>query len=190
MSVSRRYTVAELEQIEPKDGERYEVINGELYVAHAPSWHHQYASSRVWRALDAWSEATRAGLAHEASGIIFNALDGVIPDVIWMSVERMAVGTDAAGHFTIAPELVVEVLSPGIGNERRDREVKLALYSAQDITEYWIVDIRQRAVLVYRRLGDRLALAVTASSGDTVESPLLPGFVLPVDRLWAPDWLR
>lgn len=47
MSVSRRWTVADLEQIEPVEGERYEVIDGEPYVRHAPSWRHQFPCSQI-----------------------------------------------------------------------------------------------------------------------------------------------
>ncbi|HBY76579.1 MAG TPA: hypothetical protein DEG47_06160, partial [Cyanobacteria bacterium UBA11148] len=47
---------------------------------------------------------------------------------------------DEAGHLTAAPELIVEVLSPGVENVRRDQEVKLKLYSSRGVQEYWIVN--------------------------------------------------
>ena len=47
---------------------------------------------------------------------------------------------DDAGHLIAAPELVVEILSPGEKNERRDREAKLKLYSTYGVLEYWIAD--------------------------------------------------
>ena len=54
-------------------------------------------------------------------GVIFSEADAVIPDVVWVSRERLAVLIDEAGHLTGAPEAMVEVLSPGAENERCDR---------------------------------------------------------------------
>ena len=51
------------------------------------------------------------------------------------------------GQFSVAPDLVVEIFSPGAVNERRDRELKLNLYSRQGGREYWIADWQRRGVL-------------------------------------------
>lgn len=62
-----------------------------------------------------------------APGLVFAAAADVAPDVVWVSRERLAGMLDRAGHLTKAPELVVEVLSPGKTNERRERgALKLA----------------------------------------------------------------
>ena len=66
-----------------------------------------------------------------APGLIFADDDDVAPDVVWISRERLAGTLDQTGHLHTAPELVVEVLSPGSVNERRDREVKLKLDAAK-----------------------------------------------------------
>ena len=91
---------------------------------------------------------------------------------------------DEAGHFRRAPELVVEVLSPGPKNERRDRELKLKLYSRQGVREYWIVDWRTRTVQVFRREQAALRLVATLESDDALTTPLLAGFRQPVAELW------
>jgi len=72
--------------------------------------------------------------------VIFDDADNVISDVVWISNERLAAGVNEEGHFTIAPELIVEVLSPGTQNERRDRETKLKLYAKRGAQEYWIAN--------------------------------------------------
>jgi len=56
--------------------------------------------------------------------------------VVWVSKERLSQIEDEAGHLTDAPELVIEVLSPGKNNERRDKEAKLKLYSVEGVREY------------------------------------------------------
>ncbi|MCC6175166.1 MAG: Uma2 family endonuclease [Chloroflexi bacterium] len=186
MSVTRRYTVSDLEQIEAVEGWRYEVIDGELCVSKQPSWHHQYASDEIQFALRAWSRASGLGIPISAPGIIFDAEDAVAPDLVWVSAERLVDGVDAAGHFTHASELIVEVLSPGAANERRDRERKLALYSREDVVEYWIVDWQRRTVQVYRRVNASLQLVQTLAGDALLESPLLPGFRLVISRIWPP----
>ena len=73
------------------------------------------------------------------------------PDVVWVSRERLSSVLAEDGKLHGAPDLVVEVLSPGPVNERRDREAKLKLYSQRGVREYWIVDWRQRKLEAYRR---------------------------------------
>lgn len=100
----------------------------------------------------------------------------MIPDVVWASNERLPLILDEAGHLTGAPELVVEVLSAGTGNEKRDREFKLKLYSARGVREYWIVDWRNQQVEVYRREKASLKLVATLFNSDELNSPILPDF--------------
>ncbi|YAG16580.1 Endonuclease, Uma2 family [Nostoc sp. DSM 114161] len=111
-----------------------------------------------------------------APGIIFSDADNVIPDVVWASHERLKLLLDEAGHLTGAPELVVEVLSPGEKNEKRDKETKLKLYSVQGVQEYWICDCIQKKVEVYRREQAVLKLVATLFHQDELTSLLLPGF--------------
>jgi Uma2 family endonuclease len=186
MSVSRRWTVADLEQIEPNNGERYEVIDGELFVTHAPSWRHQHTGSQLNTAIQNWSNATQLGTTLQVPGLVFSHESGVIPDVVWSSWDQLWAAEDRAGHFTLAPELVVEIISPGSENERRDRQTKLSLYSRQDVQEYWIVDLHRRTVDVFRRAGDALVHVTTLAGDGVLESPLLPGFRLEIASIWPP----
>ena len=78
--------------------------------------------------------------------------------------------------MTIAPELMVEVLSPGEQNEQRDKTVKLKLYSRYGVQEYWIVNWRLKTLEVYRRDQAHLQLVHTLMVEDTLTSPLLPRF--------------
>ena len=186
MTVAFRFTSEDLERMPDIEGVRYEIIDGELFVSRAPGEAHQYTSSVFGFALHGWSAQTGAGLTVPAPGLVFSEDNYVIPDVVWISHERRAQAIDDKGHYRLAPELVVEVLSPGSVNEQRDRELKLNLYSRQGVQEYWIADWRQLLVEVYRPDGDRLRLAATLSDGEVLTSPLLPGFTCPVSSLWAP----
>ena len=175
-SVDRvQWTVYDLEVL-PEEGTRYEIIDGELFVTRSPHRRHQQICGKIFRQLDAWSESNGRGETIVAPGIIFSEVDSVIPDVVWVSRERLAQIEDEVGHLLGAPELVVEVLSPGQQNERRDREAKRKLYSIQGVQEYWIVDRFTQQVEVYRRNQAQLAMVVTLLSHDEITSPLLPEF--------------
>ncbi len=178
-----RWTTSDLELL-PESSNRYEIIDGELFVTRAPHWGHQKVSGNTYAELRNWSISTGLGETVQAPGVIFSDADNVIPDVVWISNERLAHGLDAAGHLTLAPELIVEVLSAGVENERRDREVKLKLYAERGIQEYWILDWRSQQVEVYRRQQALLKLVYTLFSGDTLASPLLPEFNCRVQRLF------
>lgn len=71
---------------------------------------------------------------------------------------------------------MVEVLSPGVENKRRDQETKLKLYSRRGAEEYWIVSWQERRVEVYRRENAVLTLDRTLDENDVLETALLPGF--------------
>src|ERR671936_2023512 len=165
MGTSLRWISADLDVL-PDDGKRYEIIDGELYVSRQPGYHHQYACSQLNIALGVWSNQTNVGVTLPAPGVIFADDDDVAPDVVWISHERLATALDQAGHLHTAPELVVEVLSPGSANERRDREVKLKLYSRRGVLEYWIVDWRTQQVEIYRQQDGVLCQAGTLSAAE------------------------
>ena len=107
-----------------------------------------------------------------------------MPDVVWISRERLNQVVDEAGHLRAAPELVIEVLSPGKANEERDRQIKLKLYSRRGVHEYWIVSWIGQFVEVYRRDNAQLHLTATLYANDVLESPLLPGFSCSVAQLF------
>ena len=170
-----RWTVADLDLL-PDNGTRYEIIDGELLMTRAPRWSHQQIAGNICTEINRSSETLAVGRAVATPGIIFSETDNVIPDVVWASYARLENLLDAAEHLTGAPELIVEVLSPGADNERRDREVKLKLYASQGVQEYWIVDNRLQQVQVYRRQSATLKLIATLMANDEITSPLLPGF--------------
>ena len=184
-----QFTVDDLTRL-PDDGSRYEVIDGELYVTAAPHAEHQAALDQVNHAFIGWYNQTGLGWPVTGAGIIFAVHLGVIPHLIWISDERLPdVSVNPAtgerdGKSHAAPDLAVAILSPGRENEVRDRETKLTLYSRQGVREYWIVNRFLRTVEVYRREDAALVLAATLAAEDTLSSPLLPGFALPVARIF------
>ncbi len=119
-----RWTIHDLASL-PDDSNRYEIIDGELYIAEHPGWHHQLVCGSIFDVLKTWNKQTLAGKVSFTPGIIFTDDTNVVPDVVWISQERLQTALHADRKLHAAPELVVEVLSPGSANEHRDREVKL-----------------------------------------------------------------
>jgi Uma2 family endonuclease len=182
----RLWTVPDLDRF-PDDGLRYEIIEGELFVSRVPGIDHQEVCSLCAAPLTLWNQQTRLGDVLPGVGVLFSPTDAVIPDVVWVSRARRAAIERADRHLHGAPELIVEVLSRGAANEWRDREAKLSLYARYGVEEYWIVDWRAQSVAIYRRSEAGLQLAHTLGRGDTLTSPLLPGFALPLADLFDRD---
>jgi Uma2 family endonuclease len=180
-----RWTIRDLDAM-PDDGgwKRYEIIDGELFVTRAPHIRHQGAGGNIHFELEIWSRQTHLGKPFPTPEVIFSPTDAVIPDVVWVSQERLASGIDEAGHLIVAPELMVEVLSPGDLNEQREKEVKLKLYSLHGVQEYWIVNWQLKTLEVYRRSDTQLQLIATLLEGDTLTSPLLPGFSTAIAQIF------
>ncbi|WP_055075644.1 Uma2 family endonuclease [Pseudanabaena sp. 'Roaring Creek'] len=177
------WTSADLELL-PENGNRYEIINGELFVTRAPHWKHQTTCGNFYAKLKVWSDQTQLGYAAIGAGVIFGDKDDVIPDVVWVSKVKYEALIDDAGHLLGAPDLAIEILSVGTENERRDREVKLKLYSSQGVLEYWIADWREKKLQIYRRENGVLKLAMTLFISDNLTSPLLPDFSCPLVQIF------
>ncbi|MEM9905798.1 MAG: Uma2 family endonuclease [Cyanobacteria bacterium P01_D01_bin.44] len=178
-----RWTIDDLEGL-PENSNRYEIIDGELHVTRAPHWKHQSVAGRVHSKLLIWSEESGLGESVMTPGVIFSDSDAVIPDVVWVSSERLDALLDEAGHLVGSPDLVIEVLSTSKKDKDRDRKTKLKLYSAQGVLEYWIFDRENQTIEIYRRDSGVLTLRMTLYAEDTLSSPLLPGFTCAVDNLF------
>ena len=191
VATTKRYTLDDLKDVaQPWDDTRYEIIDGELFVSTQPSAQHQFTCNEVARRVTNWTVSTGLGWVFPAPGLIFADDDNAAPDVVWLSKERLRTVLGEDGKLHGPPELIVEVLSPGAQNERRDRDVKLRLYSRRDVDEYWILNCQQRRAEIYRRNADDpgvLRLAAALGENDSLESPLLPGFSVRVGDLFFPE---
>jgi Uma2 family endonuclease len=183
MSTTTRWTSADLESL-PDDGTRYEIIDGELFMSKQPHLYHQSVCSELSGFLWSWNQIAQLGRVVAGPGLIFAEDDDVVPDLVWISNERLRASFQADGKFHDAPELVIEVLSPGKVNERRDREAKLKLYSRRGVSEYWIVSWQTCTVDIYRSDQNELRMVSSVGGQDTLQSPLLPGFSCTVATLF------
>jgi Uma2 family endonuclease len=177
MVTSLRWTVADVAALpDIREDCRYEIIDGELHVSTQPDWRHQFVADTLVATLNTWGRKTGMGIALSAPGVIFSPDNAVAPDVVWVRRDRFRDVLRRDGKLHSAPDLMVELLSPGTKNVRRDREAKLDLYSRWGVREYWIVDWPTCSIEVYRRQQAQLHLVGALYADDTLQSPNLPGF--------------
>lgn len=167
----------------PEDGNHYEVIEGELFVSRAPRLPHQIVFGNLHALL--WNYLTQnpIGRVVATPGLVFSQFSGVIPDLVFYSHAR---GKEiiANDRLNAAPEIVIEILSPGPENISRDRIAKRQLYAKHGVNEYWIVDSENRSVEVYRLTGPSLDLLAVLRNDDKITSPFLPGFDCPLTKIF------
>jgi len=169
----------------PDDGKRHEVIDGEHYVTPSPNTKHQQVSLNLILEIGGWLKGHPIGrVFHAPYDVVLSLFDVVEPDFVYLSNDRAA-EVMTPQHLRGAPELIVEIGSPG--TRTRDETIKRRLYERAGVREYWCVDPELDVVRVYRRDGDRFARPIELSreAGDTVTTPLLPGLTLPLDRIFS-----
>ncbi len=166
----------------PKDRNRYEVLDGELFMTPSPTYRHQVAASELARIL--LDHVSRHGMGRVLAApmdVVLSETNIVQPDVLFLRAERLP-PSDAA-NIRVAPDLVVEVISPSTVTE--DREYKKAVYARHGVAHYWIVDPDARTLEMYSLAGASYALAAEYAGDATATSSLFPGLAIPLTQLWA-----
>ncbi|HVT57492.1 MAG TPA: Uma2 family endonuclease [Thermoanaerobaculia bacterium] len=159
------------------DQPRCELLFGRLYVMPSPLLAHQAAAQTLWQHLDR--------IAGEAGGRAYIApLDVILadhsivqPDVIYVSAARLEI---LRRWVEGAPDLLVEVLSPG--SVRRDRGEKLSLYAQSGIREYWLVDPEARQIEFLVNDQGRFSVALPAAG--EYRSQSIPEIHLDIPSFW------
>lgn len=177
-----RYTVEDLEFV-PDDSNRYELIEGKLFMSHAPHLDHQKLASNLQLEIGIYLRKNPIGIVVQTPGVIFGAGDAVIPDLVFATHETINIsigeeGEKFAGKFLSAPDLIIEILSYGKKDIERDRIHKRELYGKFIVKEYWIVDGMFNTIEVYRLTKDGLDRIKRFEIHETIETPLLPDFSL------------
>jgi Uma2 family endonuclease len=181
-NIKHLMTVADLDAFPDDDGKRYELIEGELFVSCAPGLPHQLVLTNLLVAFTDYLRQNPIGTVVPGPGAVFSNYDAVIPDVVFVNNEQWdsIVGNN---RFIAAPDLVIEIISPGSENRARDLKAKRRLYGKYGVKEYWVVDGENRSVLVFR-LSDQGLEEVSLLRNDQISSPLLPGLELKLSDIF------
>lgn len=177
-------TIADWDALPAEDGNRYEIIEGELFVSCSPGLTHQIVSDNLVVLLRNFLKLNPIGIAVSTPGLVLSEQSGVIPDIVYFS-NKSRKRVVSGERLTGAPDLVIEILSKGYENTRRDRVVKRHLYAKHHVPEYWIIDCHRRAIEIYRLKGQSLVLSTTFEDDGDLLTNALPGFSCTVGEIFA-----
>ena len=165
-------------------GDRTQLVDG-VMIVNEPTLLHNLAQGHIFAALYSWTGAApHRGLVSTPTSIPIDRHNVFSPDVLWLSESR--VPERLGERLEWLPDLAVEVRSPSTW--RCDLGKKKAAYERAGLAELWLVDTASRTVLVFRRSGRNVPgfdVELELSGTDELTSPQLPGFTLPVERVFA-----
>ncbi|HEV8580060.1 MAG TPA: Uma2 family endonuclease [Thermoanaerobaculia bacterium] len=159
------------------DEPRCELIYGRFYVSPSPSVLHQLVLALVFEKLTQAARTVGAWTFFAPLDVYLFDHSVAQPDVMYISAARRGI---IEKRIEGAPDLVVEVLSPGTA--RRDRGEKLRLYAEAGVREYWIFDPPERQIEFLRN--DSGQFVVALPEGGVYRSPALSEISLDVTQFW------
>ncbi len=165
----------------PETGPRYQLIEGELFMAHAPNRYHQDISGNIFFMLRSYLEKHPIGKLYEAPfDVYFDQFNAHQPDILFVSKANYSILTDAGAAG--APDFVVEILSPKTAF--LDKKSKRRVFARSGVKELWIVDPDTRTIHVYFLQDDPEHPATAYSEKDTFTSPHFPGLKIRAAKIF------
>lgn len=166
------------------EGDHKELVDGAIVVPE-PRPIHSVLQGRLHVALAGWIDAGEGrGLVLLPTDVVLDEFNVYGPDLLWIAERNRP--SDLRERLARLPELCVEIRSPGTW--RYDVGAKKSGYEREGLPELWLVDTAASEVLVFRRSKQGVPsfdVSLQLGTDDMLESPLLPGFALGVDRLFA-----
>jgi Uma2 family endonuclease len=166
----------------PDDGQRYEILDGVLYMSPAPSGPHQRTDLRIGYYLLTYIEFVGLGIVLTAPFDVELSFSNVVqPDVIVLLKENSH--RYISSRIVGAPDLVIEVTSPG--TSRYDRKQKSRAYAQAGVKEYWIVHPLEHTVEVFVLEAGKYCSVGVFSGEQTIPSQVIPHFPVQVQQFFA-----
>jgi Uma2 family endonuclease len=165
-------------------GDRKQLVDGEI-VVNEPKLIHAHLQARLLIAVQSWISAREdRGFVSLPTDVRIDEHNVYGPDLLWFSAEHVPAELDA--YPERMPDLCVEIRSASTW--RYDIGAKKRVYESHGLPELWLIDDAAETVLVYRRSTPRAPtfdVALELGAGETITSPQLPGFALPLAELFA-----
>ncbi len=163
------------------DDRRYEVIDGELYVTPASTPYHQLVKRRIEQRLLEHVQRRQLGEILDAPcDVVLSRFDVLQPDIFFIAAGRLSIMGEK--YISDAPDLVIEVLSPG--TRKRDRVFKSKRYARFGVREMWIADPDRKTIEVFVNAEGSLRAQALYGGDEVLRSPLLPGLEIPLARVF------
>jgi len=168
----------------PED-KRYEIIDGDLFMVPSPNEAHQHILAYIFNCVFNYVRKNKLGYVYCAPfDVLFSEEDIVQPDIIFVANENRKIITK--DNIKGAPDLLVEILSPG--TSKRDVGIKKKLYAKKGVREYWIVDPAQETIEVLNlKEGEFLGKSYnTGVAGQTsrLSSSVIQGFDIDIKEIF------
>ena len=161
--------------------EKAEFINGEIIIHSPVKKKHDEVSGHLYSLLKTFVIKHQLGYVGHEKVMVSLSRNDYEPDICYFGPEKARHFDDAQTIFP-APDLVIEILSPGTRD--RDYGIKLKDYEAHLIPEYWIVDTENRTLELRLLDNDRYRLQQTFRIEDHLQSATLAGFDLPMRAIF------
>ena len=163
------------------EGERWELIDGELIMPPSPKETHQSVQGNLGTLMFTFARGNSLGRVYFAPfDVVLSETDTVQPDLLFISTERLHLITE--DNIQGAPDLVVEIRSPCTA--RQDWTVKRELYAKHGVKEYWLVDPEAATIAVLLLADGELQVASMFGGSDTFTSDTLRGFSIPMTEIF------
>ncbi|OKH24693.1 Uma2 family endonuclease [Chroogloeocystis siderophila] len=165
----------------PDSNDHYELVEGQLRPKMSPKYKHSTLQLRLSIALNQWCEQQKYGRVRPEWGVILQRQqkDWVpVPDLIYVSYERLPQAWNEDEPCPVVPELVIEIISPG--QTFGEMTEKATDYLLAGVDQVWVVDTKAQSVTIF----ERDSLPQTIRSNGSISNSLLPGFVLNVSDLF------
>ena len=175
-----RMTLAEYRALPETDGGVWELIDGELYQMPSATAEHQFLMDFLVTMINNLMRAVQPtpGLAFSNVGLALSDMYAPTPDIIYLRYENL--GLINNGMVEGIPDLAVEILS---SDRNRDLVMKRNLYAGAGIPEYWTLDPANDVLTVLELSGSEY-VERTLGRDDTLTTATVPGFALPLERLF------
>ena len=184
MPAAELMTAEEYMAMPELEGRRTNLVEGKV-VMDEPTWRHQALVLRLAIAMVQWLDAgDERGAVSIPIDVLVDDRNVYSPDVLWYSPPRIPANPDVRPQAV--PDLAVEIRSPSTWSY--DIGAKKDGYERAGVRELWLVDTPASEVLVFRRSrpdAPRFDVSIELATGGVLESPLLEGFALPLDALFA-----
>ena len=188
-SIGAKRLTLEAWQALPETKQRYEIVDGVMLMAPAPTADHQWVMFEISVRLRSFVNERELGVVLPAPVDLLiqrEPLRTRQPDILYLSAERtgMRGRSQLRGvHFLeIPPDLVVEVLSPS--SSRRDIEERLADYKGIGVLECWLVSPEAETIEVLRLSSNEAATEVIFGADGTLTSDVFSDFTLPIREIF------
>jgi Uma2 family endonuclease len=171
------YTVEEFMAL-PDDGNRYELVEGELVEMGQPGDKHGRISKRLDKVLTNYVDEKNLGLVYGPTGFRLAPRTVRAPDLAFVQTERVPPETD--GAVEVPPDLAVEVISP---NDKWSEIVaKVREYQTAGVGLIWLIDPYTPSVMIYHQ--NDVLHTIVGIEAELSGEEVVPGFKIAVNKLF------